>query len=391
MGSLTKNKVLTLLSGGFGGGVKSIVKDLAEEVTSHCGRQFAILTVQDTGTQLNDGEDADFFYDGDEQISCTVRNIWRQVDQAQIFVINGIGIDFALANYARSKGVRIVYIIHGDSDYYYSTAKRFLPIIDMFVAISSTIARCLKAKLGEGTPLVTIHNSVSLPETVQEDRPSDVIRLVYVGSIDDKLKGLDRAPAVIRELLLEKIPFHLTVIGDGPYLPTLKSELSASGAENQVSFLGMLPRNQAMVILAEQDILLLFSHSEGMNIAMLEAMARGVVPVIPVTSGATDVIKDGVNGFLVRQDSLTDMVDRISLLRNRPGLWSQMSITARQTIKSGFSLNRAAFEYEKLFVCLDDMGPWQGTVPQLVHRRDIFDLPIFPNLVAKMFRKARNA
>jgi len=382
-----KKRVLTLIHAGFGGGVNSVVKDLAAEVTRTYGRPFSILTVNDVSYNRESNITADFSFDGDEQITQTVCNLWNQAGNTPVFLINGIGIDFAYANYVRSRGARILYIVHGDSDYYYLTAQHFRPIVDLYVAISSTIAQKLKEILGPETPLVTIHNSVCVPEVVQGERPADVIRLVYLGLVDNKLKGLDRAPAVIRELARKNIPFHLTVIGDGPYLPTLKSEMDASGAGSQVSFLGTQTRERAMELLSGQDILLLFSRSEGMNIAMLEAMARGVVPVIPVTSGATDVIEDGTNGFLIHQDSLTDMVGRISLLRTDTERWRVMSRTARQTIRTGFNLERTVVEYEALFSRLGEMGPWRGSVPYLVLRKDIFDLPIFSNLTAKMFRK----
>ena len=78
-------------------------------------------------------------------------------------------------------------------------------------------------------------------------------------------------------------------------------------------------------ILIRSKIFVLTSRTEGLSIAMAEAMASGVVPVVANVGDLADLVVDGVTGFLVTLDNVPEFVQRAALLLGPFGRPSRMS------------------------------------------------------------------
>jgi glycosyltransferase involved in cell wall biosynthesis len=80
------------------------------------------------------------------------------------------------------------------------------------------------------------------------------------------------------------------------------------GIADHVQFLGQLPQDQVALWMNAADCLVLPSKSEGTPNVVLEALACGT-PVVATPVGEVPfLVKDGVNGYVVEQD--TDVDDR---------------------------------------------------------------------------------
>lgn len=92
--------------------------------------------------------------------------------------------------------------------------------------------------------------------------------------------------------------------------------------------LGQMSRARFFVLFAD--------HVFG-NHAVLEAMARGAVPLVSRSDGIDLLITDGVNGLLVDNDpeSVSAVLSRAHEMSREE--WEQLSSTAQATIRSGFS------------------------------------------------------
>lgn len=75
------------------------------------------------------------------------------------------------------------------------------------------------------------------------------------------------------------------------------------------------------------------------NFALLEAMARGVVPIASAVEGADKIVVDGENGVLYAptQEGLVAAIHRA--LNSSDDQWRQWSVAARHTIERGYSLD----------------------------------------------------
>jgi glycosyltransferase involved in cell wall biosynthesis len=149
--------------------------------------------------------------------------------------------------------------------------------------------------------------------------------------------------------LKSKTEVRALIIGDGPERPGLEATAAALRITDYVQFAGWLPREEVREAYQSATFLVHASSYEGMSNVILEALASGLPVVASQIPGNTELIEDGINGFLF--DPAGDpaqLADRISPLFQDPNHWDRLSTAARATIEKQFSWNHAADLYEKL-------------------------------------------
>lgn len=119
------------------------------------------------------------------------------------------------------------------------------------------------------------------------------------------------------------------------------------GLEDRFVFLGF--RADVPEILADLDVFVLSSVSEGLSIATIEAMAAGKPVVVTRSGGPPEVVEDGRTGLLVPPADPQALASRICELLRNPGLAATLSRNARAEAESRFSLARMIREYESLY------------------------------------------
>ena len=113
--------------------------------------------------------------------------------------------------------------------------------------------------------------------------------LLYVGRLSAE-KEVDRIKPV-----LESIPdARLALVGDGPY----RSELEQIYDDTPTHFVGYLTGKDLAAAFASADAFIFPSRTETLGLVLLEAMAAGCPVVAARSGGITDIVDDGVNGYL---------------------------------------------------------------------------------------------
>ena len=111
-------------------------------------------------------------------------------------------------------------------------------------------------------------------------------------------KRVGHAIDVVARCRAGGMPVTLTVYGDGPDAATLHARVVDAGLDDVVGFAGH--RRDAADAFGAASWTLLTSTSEGAPLVLAEAMARGCLPIAyDIPYGPSDLIVDGVNGFLV--------------------------------------------------------------------------------------------
>jgi glycosyltransferase involved in cell wall biosynthesis len=85
------------------------------------------------------------------------------------------------------------------------------------------------------------------------------------------------------------------------------------------------------------DVFCLLSVQEGLALVIAQAMACGLPVVATYNTGAEDLIREGVEGFLVRARDSDAARDRITRLKEDRSLRLRMGRLARQRVLKGFS------------------------------------------------------
>jgi glycosyltransferase involved in cell wall biosynthesis len=171
--------------------------------------------------------------------------------------------------------------------------------------------------------------------------PMDMPLLVYAGRLCDQ-KRPEFMADVLRELSVAGVPFHCIVIGTGDLEATLERKIRKSGLGNAVTMFGRATHREWIEVLASADIFFLPSLYEGISVALYEAMAMQVVPVMSAVGGQREVVT-GDCGFLVEQDE-NERQAYVTVLRRlieHPDLRQAMGKRCAERLHEGFTMDQA--------------------------------------------------
>jgi glycosyltransferase involved in cell wall biosynthesis len=108
----------------------------------------------------------------------------------------------------------------------------------------------------------------------------------------------------------------------------------------RVHLTGALNHAETLDLVANADIFVLASFAEGLPVALMEAMALGVVCVSTRINGIPELIFDNQNGLLVAAGNPGLLQNAIARLVRDPALRQTMGRAARQTVESTYNLSR---------------------------------------------------
>lgn len=155
-----------------------------------------------------------------------------------------------------------------------------------------------------------------------------------------KVKGIDVLVRTAAQVC-RKHPEALFVVAgrvlDAAYQAELELLAKELGVRENVRFVGQL--EDPLQLLAQSDIFLLPSRSEGMSNALLEAMASGLPVVATSVGGNCQLIQDGQTGFLTPPEDAGAAAARIVDLLENPSLAQALGRAARALIEREYSVN----------------------------------------------------
>jgi glycosyltransferase involved in cell wall biosynthesis len=141
------------------------------------------------------------------------------------------------------------------------------------------------------------------------------------------------------------------ICGDGASRPDLEQQVREAGLQDVVVFAGFRPDLDAWM--PNADLLALPSFNEGLPNVVLEACACGVPCVATAVFGTPEVLRDGINGYLVPAGDAAKLAGRITDLLADPDLRRRMGAAGRELVGEQFTFAAQARQYVELF---EEMG-----------------------------------
>lgn len=139
----------------------------------------------------------------------------------------------------------------------------------------------------------------------------------------------------------------LLIVGDGLLGESLKLEVNNLGLSDHVVFAGF--RNDIPEILNIIDIFVLPSLTEGMPMALLEAMAAKRTIVVSRVGEIPQIIKNGLNGVFIEPGDVKSISESILLLLKDKEKANFVANNAYQKAKNELSSRHMAKGYEKIY------------------------------------------
>lgn len=191
------------------------------------------------------------------------------------------------------------------------------------VVVRGSRAKEFLATHGVEKSVAVITGSVNgFPSRQQDDREID---LVFVGRLSP-IKQVDQFITIVDAVARAMPNVRAAIVGDGPLMADLRARVERLELTDNIEFLGK--RKDVGAILARSKVFVLTSKSEGLSIAMAEAMAAGTVPVVADVGELGDLAIDGVNGYLVKPNSIDEYEKNILSLLQDQTLWEEYSFRA---------------------------------------------------------------
>ena len=173
--------------------------------------------------------------------------------------------------------------------------------------------------------------------------------IAYVGRLMP-IKQPEHVVHIVAELVPRLPHVRAAIVGDGPLREALEQLARRLGVQGQIDFLGHLERVED--ILRQTKVFLLTSRSEGLSIALAEAMLAGAVPVVADVGDLAELVRDGETGYRLSPGDSADYARRILQLLTDENTWRRMSSAARQRARENNSLETITARWDSVIRAL---------------------------------------
>ena len=243
---------------------------------------------------------------------------------------------------------------------------RVQPVVERLVALlqerivvdSAAVGEILRARTHiPADKYVVIHNGIDVDE-LADPPPQDAARrvlglpadAVVIGEVAHLVehKGQRHLVAAVARLAPTVPHLRLLLVGDGPDRQQLEDLVRQHGLAERVVFTGA--RGDLLNVLAAIDVLALPSTFEGFGIVQAEAMYLEKPVVATSHGGSTEVVEDGLTGFLVPFGDVDALADRLSRLVGDRVLRVAMGARGRERVLSLFTAARMGASYERSYL-----------------------------------------
>jgi glycosyltransferase involved in cell wall biosynthesis/SAM-dependent methyltransferase/GT2 family glycosyltransferase len=215
------------------------------------------------------------------------------------------------------------------------------------VGISEYNARILRDAAGDDAPAIHVVHCGIAPEhytiCLRAPRRGAPMRVACVAALKD-YKGHRVLLDAVGRLVREGHDVEVDLVGDGPLRGDLERRCPRLGLTGRVHFLGALTEPEVAAVIDRADVFALASRvqddgdTDGIPVALMEAMAAGVPVVASDVSGIPELVRDGETGLLARVDDATALADALRRVLDDPQAALRRASAARMLVERQFAV-----------------------------------------------------
>jgi N-acetyl-alpha-D-glucosaminyl L-malate synthase BshA len=274
----------------------------------------------------------------------------------------------------KPRDLKIVTTLHGTDITLVGKHPAFFPLTKWAMEESdavTTVSRWLRDEtirtFDVQSPIYVIHNFV---DTARFGTTEQMCRRRHFASEDEKIiihvsnfrpvKRLDDVVQVFANIC-EKMPARLLLIGDGPERERTFETARRLGVMNRTFFLGK--QNLIEHYYAISDLLLFPSEYESFGVTALEAMSAHLPVVATTGSGLSEVVDDGVTGFLRPVGDIEGLTNACLTILQDKELATRMGSAGRRRAERCFQARGIAERYLQLYRSVIDGDKYVPPAP----------------------------
>lgn len=285
----------------------------------------------------------------------------NQVDLLHLNVAVGGSVwrKFLLSRIARTFGIPYLVHIHSGrfSDYWDRASTIDAQVIRTFIngaaaiiVLSESYRDMFETRLPSAMAKVHVLPNGTYARAERAARPAGApVRIAFLG----RLTPLKGTPQLIEALgMLKAEPtWTATLAGDGD-ITASRARIVELGLADRVTLPGWLGPADVDRVLAEADIVVLPSFTEGLPMTIIEAFGAGIPVVATHVNAVGDVVQNERNGLLIAAGDVPALATALKRLIDDPGLRDRLGRAGRQS-------HREKYDHEVYTAQMVDL--WQRT------------------------------
>jgi len=182
-----------------------------------------------------------------------------------------------------------------------------------------------------------VDTSLFRPESFRQY--SSTFNILCVGRLVPA-KGQQVLVTALGILVKQGYRIELCLVGDGPDMKKLKKEVVRCGLDSQIVFRGSLNQDEVLKAYKKADFFALASFSEGIPVALMEAMSMEIPCIATHIAGIPELIRHGIDGLLVPPVNAEEIASSIANLINNPDLRKKLGKAGRKRVLEKYEQDR---------------------------------------------------
>jgi glycosyltransferase involved in cell wall biosynthesis len=231
--------------------------------------------------------------------------------------------------------------------------------VDKLVAVSRDLAQYIESRgLFPAKAINVIYNGidpsrygVKLKENLRSDLklPADAVLIGSLGNIRPA-KSYETLISAVAHLNVPKLHFIIAGHQKKDLMEKLSDQMTQLKVTGQIHFIGFY--NNTPEFLAQMDLFVLSSSSEGFSIATIEAMASHLPVIATRCGGPEEILEHNVTGILIPVNSPVELANSIQFMVDNPNEALGLAEAGHKHMSNTFSLTVMLNAYRALYAQL---------------------------------------
>jgi glycosyltransferase involved in cell wall biosynthesis len=278
--------------------------------------------------------------------------VWRAIQDRHVDVVLQVGAASAYGNLPRWKEadptIRIVDLLYNE---YAHTLNHFLyeRCIDGVIVESEVMRRYVEtASSREDLMIDVVLAGVDLDWYTPRDSrvPGSAFVVGYIGRMSPEKNPMGFVDMAERLLRLDP-DLEFRMAGSGPIAADVERRVAESPFRNRIHYQGFVDGSRS--VLYEIDVLVVPSKFDGSPAIVMEAGACGIPVIAAPVGAASEVIEEGVNGYLLYPEQADAINERLAVWKSSSAALEQVKRSARSHACEFFDRYRMVEDYAATF------------------------------------------
>jgi glycosyltransferase involved in cell wall biosynthesis len=259
-----------------------------------------------------------------------------------VLVANLVNPAYYAGKYLKKYSIPAIGVLHSNDKFYKGVVQKFIDgsssdSLPNFVVVSDLLLGLASKSNYHKSSLSKIPCGTPSSKNIANPPTNHCLKIIYAGRLEIEQKQILKLSLAFIDAAKENPQLEFTIYGSGNEKENVKNLILKSQYQDRITFGGEVTPDKIMNEMAKHHVFTLMSDYEGMPVALMEAMACGLVPVcLEEESGVKEIIQHGMNGFIVKNRG-KDYQEKLSFLQQNTDEWKRMSENAIKTIKEKYS------------------------------------------------------